>query len=188
MSRFTPHTVDTVPEGARELLAQSTDKYGFLPNLTATMAESPELAKAYAAMGELFGQTGFTPTEQQVVLLSISRLNGCDYCVAAHSTIAGIERVPADVIEAIRTDRPIAEPRLEALRRFTAAVVEERGRVSTARIEEFLAAGFEKRRVFDVILGAAMKTLSNYTNHVAETPLDPPFSSQRWAAPAPDAA
>lgn len=188
MSRFAPHTVDTAPEGARELLTQVSNKYGFLPNLMATMAESPELAKAYAALGELFGQTGFTATEQQVVLLTISRLNGCDYCVAAHSTIAGIEQVPADVVESIRTDQPIADARLEALRRFAARVVEQRGWVSEAQVEEFLAAGFDKRRVFDVILGAAMKTVSNYTNHVAETPLDPAFSGQRWTAPASDAA
>ncbi len=188
MSRFAPHTTATAPEGARELLTQVTDKYGFLPNLMATMAESPELVKAYATLGDLFGQTGLTPTEQQVVLLTISRLNGCDYCMAAHSTIAGLQEVPADVVEAIRSDRPIADARLEGLRRFTTAVVEQRGWVSDAQIEAFLAAGFEKRRVFDVILGAAMKTLSNYTNHVAKTPLDPAFSGQRWTAPASDAA
>ncbi len=188
MSRFAPHTTATAPEGARELLTQVTDKYGFLPNLMATMAESPELAKAYALLGDLFGQTGFTPAEQQVVLLTISRLNGCDYCMAAHSTIAGLQKVPADVVQAIRNDEPIADSRLEGLRRFTTAVVEQRGWVSEAQVEAFLAAGFEKRRVFDLILGAAMKTLSNYTNHVAETPLDPQFSGQRWTAPASDAA
>ncbi len=188
MARFTPHTIDSAPEGARELLSQTSDKYGFLPNLTATMAESPELAKAYAAVGDLFGATGFTLTEQQVVLLTISRLNGCDYCVAAHSTIAGMQKVPADVVAAIRDDRPIADARLEALRGFATAVVEQRGWVSEAQIEAFLAAGYEKRRVLDVILATALKTLSNYTNHVAETPLDPAFSGQRWTAPASDAA
>ena len=188
MTHFTTHTLETAPAGAQDLLSQVSEKYGFLPNLMATMAESPELAKAYAAIGDLFGQTGFTPTEQQVVLLAISRMNGCDYCVAAHSTIAGVERVPLDVVEAIRDDRPIADSRLEALRRFTQAVVAQRGWVGEAEIEKFLAAGFDKRRVFDVILGTAMKTLSNYTNHVAKTPLDEAFAGQRWDSTESDAA
>ena len=188
MSRFTPHTIDSAPEGARELLTQISNKYGFLPNLVATMSESPELAKAYATLGDLFAQTGFTPTEQQVVLLTVSRLNGCDYCMAAHSTVAGVQKVSADVVESIRNDEPIADARLEALRGFATAVVEQRGWVRDEQVEAFLAAGFEKRRVLDVILGAAMKTLSNYTNHVAETPLDRAFEAQRWAALASDAA
>ena len=188
MTDFTTHTLDTAPAGARNLLSQVSEKYGFLPNLMATMAESPELAKAYAASGDLFGQTGFTPTEQQVVLLAISRLNGCDYCVAAHSTLAGLQQIPLDIVEAIRDGRPIADSRLEALRRFTEAVVSQSGWVSAAEIEEFLAAGFDKRRVFDVILGVAMKTLSNYTNHVAKTPLDKAFAGQRWDSTASDAA
>jgi uncharacterized peroxidase-related enzyme len=188
MTRFAPHSPDTAPEEAREILSQIANKYGFLPNLMATMAESPELVKAYAAIGDLFARTGFTSAEQQVVLLAISRLNGCDYCVAAHSTVAGMQQVPADVVAAIRDDQPLKDPRLEALRRFATAVVEQRGWVSEEQVEEFLAAGYEQRRVFDIILGAAMKTLSNYTNHVAATPLDAAFSEQRWSAPASDAA
>ena len=93
-----------------------------------------------------------------------------------------------DVIESIRNDEPIADERLEALRGFATAVIEQRGWVSDAQVEAFLAAGYEQRRVFDVILGAAMKTLSNYTNHVAETPLDAAFEGQRWVARASDAA
>ena len=146
------------------------------------MAESPELVKAYVAIGDLFAETGFTPTEQQVVLLTISRLNGCEYCVAAHSTVAGLQKVPAEIVAALRNDQPLSDPRLDALRRFTAAVVEQRGWVSETEIQEFLGAGFDKRRIFDVILAAAMKTLSNYTNHVAGTPLDNAFSKQSWSA------
>ncbi|MEM8815944.1 MAG: carboxymuconolactone decarboxylase family protein [Pseudomonadota bacterium] len=184
MSRFTPHTLATVPENGQALLKQVSENYGFIPNLIGTMVESPEAAEAYLAIGDLFAKTGFTATEQQIVLLTISRINDCSYCMAAHSTIAAMQKVPEDVVAAIRNDRPIDDPRLEALRRFAAAVAEQRGWVSDEQVEAFLAAGFERRRVLDVVLGATLKTLSNYTNHIADTEVDPAFAPQRWTPPA----
>ena len=80
------------------------------------------------------------PTVGQLVILTASRLNDCHYCIAAHSTVAEMQKVPADVIEAIRKDQPIAGSKLEALRTFTTAVVEKRawrveGEYETDRID-----------------------------------------------------
>jgi len=117
------------------------------------------------------------------VILAASTYNNCTYCVAAHSVIAGSQKVPADVIEAIRNDQPITDNRLEALRVFTTLVVENLGWVSTGDIETFIAAGFTQAQVLEVILGISFKTLSNYINHIADTPLDEAFASQKWQSP-----
>ncbi len=182
MPRFTPVTPENTPEGSRESLTQVHNKYGFIPNLLGTFAHSPEALEGYLALGELLARTDFDATEQQVLLLTISRENGCEYCVAAHSTVAAGQNVPSEVVEAIRDGRTIAEPRLEALSRFATAVVEQRGRVSQDQLEAFIDAGFAERQVLDVILATAMKTLSNYTNHLAHTELDSPFEARRWSA------
>lgn len=175
------HTPDTAPEAAKEPLAKAQRAFGFVPNLLAVMASAPTLLKAYMTLGALFDESSFTPAERQVVLLEVSYQNGCDYCVAAHTVIAGMQGVPASAVDAVRGGHPIADQRLEALRQFTAAVVESRGWPSENHTRAFFGAGYTQAQALEVILGVGMKTLSNYTNHIAGTPLDAAFSKAAWS-------
>jgi AhpD family alkylhydroperoxidase len=144
------------------------------------MAAAPPVLNAYLALSEQFGQTSLTPIEQQVVLATVSVTNGCTYCVAVHS--AGLKAVglPDDQIDAIRSGRALRDIRLEALRAFTAAAVEQRGRLSDADLRRFHETGYEHEQVLEVLIGVAMKTLSNYVNHLAHTPLDARFQPFAW--------
>jgi uncharacterized peroxidase-related enzyme len=178
---YTVHDLDTAPKAAKEILIGARKAYGFLPNLLAVMAEAPALLKAYRALADLFEETSLSPTERQVVLLAVSSENECGYCVAAHSVIAGMQNVPDHVVHAIRAGRPIADRKLEALRRFTTVLVTSRGWPSHADTAAFLSAGYSKSQVLEVVLGVGVKTLANYTNHIAETPLDPAFTKAAWS-------
>ena len=180
MSQFDVHTKETASTESAKLLATAEKAYGFVPNLLGVMAESPATLSAYLTIGQLFDESSFSPAERQVVMLTTNRLNECDYCMGAHSVIARMQKVPADVIESIRNDRPINDQKLEALRVFTTTVVEKRGWLSAADMAAFLAAGYTKAKALEVILGISFKTLSNYVNHVAETPLDDAFATQAW--------
>lgn len=180
MTTFTVHDKTSAPAASVPLIEKTERAYGFLPNLIATFAEAPATAEGYLSIGSIFDKTSFSPSERQVVLLAASRVNECHYCLAAHTVVAGMQQVPRDVVDAIREDRPIADAKLEALRRFTVAVVEKRGWVDDADIESFAAAGYGNQQVLEVVLGVAMKTISNYTNHVAETPLDDAFAAEAW--------
>ncbi len=110
MTKFDVHTKETARTESAELLASAEKAYGFIPNLLGVMAESPATLGACLAIGQLFEKSSFSPTEQQIVILTTSRFNECDYCMAAHSVIAGMQKVPTDIIEAIRDDRPIDDP------------------------------------------------------------------------------
>lgn len=169
------HDKSSAPADARPLLEQAESAFGFVPNLLGIMAESPALLEAYMTMGKIFEKTDFSASEQQVVLLAVSEDNECGYCTAAHTAIASMQGVPEDVAKAAAEGREIDDPKLEALRRFTGKVVSSRGNPSKADIEAFFDAGYKRRHVLDVITGVGMKTLSNYTNHIAETPLDSQF-------------
>lgn len=182
MSVLSIHDRHSAPDGAAESLAGAEKAFGFVPNLLGVFAESPQTLDAYLTLGQLFDKTSLTATERQVVLLAVSRFNGCTYCIAAHSTIAGMQNVPENVVDAIRNDRPIDDGKLEALREFATAVVEKRGWVSELDIESFLEAGYSKANILDVILATSFKTLSNYTNHIAQTPLDDAFAAAEWTA------
>jgi len=100
--------------------------------------------------------------------------------MGAHSVAAEMQKVPGNVIEAIRTDQPIQDARLEAPRRFTTAIVEQRGWASETDVEACLDAGFTNAQILEVIVGVSFKTLSNYTNHIADTPLDKAFAPRAW--------
>lgn len=180
MNQFDIHTKDTAPAKSAELLATAEKMYGFTPNLLGVMAESPATVKAYMAISKIFDESSFSMAERQVVNLTASRSSECHYCMAAHSAVAGMQKVPADVIAAIRNDQPIDDARLEALRTFTLAAIEQRGWLSADDITTFLAAGYTKAQVLEVILGISVKTLSNYVNHIAEPPLDGAFATQVW--------
>jgi AhpD family alkylhydroperoxidase len=182
MAEFQIHDPRTAPVEARPILEQAKKSFGFVPNLYGVMAESPELLQGYLALSELFQRSSLSPEAKHVVWLAASAENGCHYCVAAHSGLALRSGLPQQVVDAIRSGAPIADPKLEAVRRFTEIVVATRGRPSPLDVAAFLASGYNRRHVLDVILGVGMKTLSNYTNHLAETPLDEVFRPLEWKA------
>jgi uncharacterized peroxidase-related enzyme len=183
MDSFPVHSEMTAPAGSQELLAGVRRGIGFVPNLMGVLAEAPAALEAYLALSKLFESSSLSPVEKQVVLLSVSFENGCDYCVAAHTGLALMKGVPRGVVAALRDGTPIGDVRLEALRAFTASVSRQRARVPEAEVVAFMAAGFSRQQLLEVLLGVTQKTLSNYVNHVANTPLDTAFKAHQWSRP-----
>ncbi len=183
MTSFTIHDADTAPEGSKPFIERAQKQFGMVPNLIGLLAEAPVAVETYQALAGLFTRTSFTPTERNVVWLTIIYDNECDYCMAAHTGIAKSEKVDDGIINALRAGEPLEDPRLQALREFTSFVVVRRGWVGDDEVEAFLAAGFTKQHVFEVLVGVAHKVLSNYANHIAETPVDPPFEKFAWKVP-----
>ena len=165
-----------------EILANVEKKYGFIPNLMAVFANSPATLSAYTMLSEQIGKSAFSPEEQQAILLAASYENNCKYCMAAHSMIAAkIAGMHVDRLDSIRKGEPLDDEKIDELVRFTKEMVASRGIVSEASIKKFIDVGYTSQHIVEVILGVAMKTLSNYTNHVANTPLDSAFSEFKWS-------
>jgi AhpD family alkylhydroperoxidase len=183
MTNFTIHTPETAPATSKPLLDKSLKAIGFVPGLLGVLAEAPQALEAYEVLGTLFKDTSLTTTEQHVVWLAINYENNCDYCVPAHTGLAKLDAVPDDVIEALRNGTPIADPKLEALRTFTVQVVNKRGWVTDDNVQAFLDAGYTQEQILEVILGLAQKVMSNYTNHIAKTPVDAVFKKFAWQKP-----
>ena len=173
-------TIETAPAGAKDALKAAKGKFGFVPNLIGVLANAPAVPKAFLGLAGAFEETSLSPAEQQVVLLAASYENDCEYCVAVHTALAGMVKVPSPVVEALRAGTPLPDRRLEALRRFTLFVVRERGRPRKADLDAFFKVGYGEAQVLEVILGVAVKTLSNYANHVTKTPLDAAFEKAAW--------
>ncbi len=180
MTDFTIHDIDTAPERAGAALRTAQQKLGFIPNMMAVLAESPAALEGYQAVQGALASSSFSAAEQHFVALAVSVVNGCTYCVPAYSMMAAKSGVPQQAIDAVRDGQPIDDGHLSALGDFTHAVVEKRGRVTDEEVKAFLDAGFTKAQVLEVILAAAFKLISNYTNHVADIPLDEAFQPYLW--------
>ncbi|SFU20421.1 carboxymuconolactone decarboxylase family protein [Pseudomonas marincola] len=180
MSTFKLHDQNTAPEASKPLLENSQKAFGMVPGLHAVMAESPELLEGYQVLHNLFLNSSFTAEEQTVVWQSINVEHNCHYCVPAHTGIAKAMKVSDEISNALRDETPLPTPKLEALRDFTLAMVRQRGELQTSQIEDFYAAGFSQQNVLEVILALSQKVMSNYTNHVAQTPIDAAFKSFAW--------
>jgi AhpD family alkylhydroperoxidase len=184
MTTFQVHDESSAPAAALPFLAKAKSAFGMVPNLLGIFAESPALLEGYMTLAGIFAKTSFTPIEQQTILLTVSFENSCGYCMAAHSSIASGQGMLSAVLAALRKGVPPPDARLEALVQFTRTVVRERGWAGERDLDSFLQAGFTKAQVLEVVLGVGLKTLSNYANHVAHTPVDAPFQPQAWTAPA----
>ncbi len=170
---FPPLTAKEAPQAALPSIYQAMSAFHFLPNLIGVMAHAPALAESYMALSTIFQEkTQFSDAEQHVVLLTVSRFHGCNYCMAAHSGSAKMKGISDEVVQAIRSDTPISDDRLEALRVLTHELVETRGMPSETAINHFLEQGYSSAQILDILVGIAQKTLSNYTNHLAKTPID----------------
>ena len=175
--------VASAPEASRPILEGARRGFGFVPNLLGVLASSPVALEAYTTLSKILEGGTLSAAERQVVLLTVSVANRCDYCVGAHSVIAAGAGVPAEVVRAIREERPLPEPRLAALSEVARRLVERRGWLSAEDVQAFYDAGFEAGQLLEVVTALALKTLSNYTNHLAETPLDSAFEEAAWTPP-----
>lgn len=180
MSTFPIHTLETAPEKSKPLLENSLKSFGMIPGLHGALAEAPGLLQAYQLLHKLFTESSFDNEEQTVVWQTINVEHECHYCVPAHTAIAHMAKVDPAITEALRNNTTLPTGKLQALHEFTLLMVRNRGRVSEQELETFYAAGYTQRQVLDIILGISQKVISNYTNHVAQTPVDAPFQKFAW--------
>ncbi len=180
MTDFPSHDLETAPALSRPLLENSQKAFGRLPGLHKVMAESPQVLEGYQVLHKLFTETAFDADEMTVVWQSINVEHECHYCVPAHTGIAKSMKVSDDISDALRNETVLPSAKLEALRTFTLQMLRSRGRVTQAQMQAFFDAGYGHRAVLDIVLGLSQKVMSNYINHVAETPLDEPVKPFAW--------
>jgi len=176
----TPLVADGAGGRAEELLESARAALGFVPNMYRGMAINPGTLDTYLHGYDLFRDGRFSPPEQEVVFLTISRLNDCGYCTAAHSMLAiNVSKLSEANTNAIRDGRALDDPKLQALHDFTKVMFETRGKPSAAQGKAFKDSGYTDAHVLDIVLAMAVKTLSNYSNHVTHPDVDDAFAAFR---------
>ncbi|WP_341206354.1 carboxymuconolactone decarboxylase family protein [uncultured Psychrosphaera sp.] len=180
MTTLTIHTIESAPELSKPILEKSVKTNGMLPNLHGVLAGAPGILQAYQNLHEQFVNSSFNAEELTVVWQTINVEHGCTYCVPAHTAIAHSMKVDPELTEALRNDGLLTTPKLQALQDMTLSIVRNRGHVTNEELSAFYAAGYGEQQVLEIILGLSQKVISNYTNHIANTPVDAPFQPFAW--------
>ena len=173
----------TAPEAARPILIKTRKEFRMIPNLERTMALAPTLLESYATCWNLYGNTSLSPVERQIVYQTANLENECDYCVPWHTLLSKQAKMPQQDIEALRTGASLSDSRHEELRRFTQSLIRSKGKIVRADLDAFYRAGYNSQQALEVVLGIAIKTMSNYTNSIAGTPLDEVVKAFEWQKP-----
>lgn len=172
MSQFTIPTIDTVNTGNKEIFENLQKKLGFVPNLYAYYAHSETALGDYLQFQQR--PSTLRAKDKEVINLVASEYNGCSYCLAAHTAIGKMNGFTDEQILEIRTGSASFDERLDALARFTLAIVRNRGKVNEADKNFFLQAGYNQENLVDVVVAIGTKIISNYLHNVTEFEVDFP--------------
>jgi AhpD family alkylhydroperoxidase len=181
MTTFPVHTIESAPERSKPALRQLQSPFGMIPNIAGAMATSPVLINSLVGLfGNVHGGS-FTEAQVQTVLLTDAVTNACTWAVAFHTVLALKEGLdPADV-QAIRETGLPKDSKLAALSALARTMIEKRGRLDDGDVDRFIAVGFGKDHVLEVIAIVAASTITNYTGSITKTPLEAQFQAHAWA-------
>jgi AhpD family alkylhydroperoxidase len=177
---FAVHTKDSASRDGGQALGRLQTAIGVIPNLAATMAESPALLHGFLDLRERFAQTGFSGAEIQVLSLVSAYENRCGWCVAFHTAMALKEGVSRESVDLLREGKAPTEARLAALSDYARGLVQKRGNAGETGLQAFLSAGFSKQQALDVVMGLAFSLMANYAAHIADPPLDAFLEAHVW--------
>src|SRR5271167_4436877 len=182
MTSFPVNTIDSAPERSKPALQQLRSAFGMLPNIAGAMSTSPVLINSLVGLFQNVHGGSFTEAQIQTLLLTNAVTNACAWAVAFHTALALKEGLtPADV-DAIRAGRSPNDSKLGALSTLARTLIEKRGRIDDQDRERFLAAGFGKDHLLEVIAVVAASTITNYTGNVTNPPVEAPFRAYAWSA------
>ncbi len=181
MTRLALPSADATLPAAQPLLDAVKEQLGSVPNLFRLVGSSPAALEGFLALSGALGRTLDTKTRNRIALAT-AQVNGCDYCLSAHSYLgANLARLDAAEMAANRQGHS-SDPRADAALVFARKVAQLRGKVADADIAAVRAAGFTDAQIIDIVANVALNVLTNLINNVAETDIDFPVVRAATAA------
>lgn len=173
MSQFRLIEPQQASPDTRNQLDAIQGKLGRLPNMFKAMANSPATLSAYMGLSDAIASGRLSPQLREQVALTVSEINGCQYCLAAHSAVGKMVGLSADEVLSSRSARA-ADPATAAALTFVAALVDKRGKMSENEVDTLRQAGFDDGLIAELVTTTVLITLTNYFNLTAGTPIDFP--------------
>lgn len=183
MSRIaTPPSIEAAPAASQPFLRAVKTQLGSVPNMFRVIANSPAALEGYLGLNGALAKGSLDPKTRQRIALAVAQVNGCDYCLAAHSYLGKTFSKLDDAELSANRDGGSFDARANAAVRFAAEVARARGHVSAADVEAVKAAGYGDADVIEIVLHVALNTLTNYVNETVKTVVDFPAVRSAQAA------
>ena len=183
MSRLaTPASIEASPAASQPLLQAVKKQLGIVPNLFRVVGNSPAALEGYLGLNGALGKGQLDVKTRERIALAVAEINGCGYCLAAHSYLAKNLAKLDDAEIAANRGGASNDPKADAAVAFAATIVRQRGHVSSADLEAVRGAGYGDAEIIEIVLHVALNTLTNYVNEVASTDIDFPVVAARNAA------
>lgn len=176
MSRITIHTLNSAPQETKARIESVEKNTGFIPNLIGVLSNAPAALEMYQEVGKINARTSLTTAEIEVIQITAAKVNECAFCVAGHTKVSVSKKLfSEEVLTAIRSVKDFEEwdKKLNALARYTIAVMTNKGAITDEELQQFFNAGYNEQQAIEVVLGIALATLCNYTNNLAKTDINP---------------
>jgi uncharacterized peroxidase-related enzyme len=183
MSRISiPASIEESPVAAQPLLQAVKKLLGVVPNLFRLVGNSPAALEGYLGLNAALGKGELEAPTRERIALAVAEVNGCDYCLSAHSYLGkNLAKLSEAEIAANRSGGSI-DPKADAAVRFAVKLVSARGHVSENELKAVRQAGYSDAQIIEIVLHVALNTLTNYVNEVAKTDIDFPVVTARVAA------
>ncbi len=177
-----PATVGAAPAASQPLLEAVKKQLGVVPNLFRLVSNSPAALEGYLGLSGALGKGALPAATRQRIALAVAEINGCDYCLSAH-TYLGKNVAKLDDAEMVANRNGTSnDAKAAAAVRFATKIVRDRGRVSDDDIRAVRLAGYDDAQLIEIVLHVALNTWTNYINTVAQTDIDFPVVSAGKAA------
>ena len=178
----TPPSIETAPAAAQPLLQAVQKQLGVVPNLFRLVSNSPAALEGYLGLSGALNKGSLPAATRARIALAIAEINGCDYCLSAHTYLGkNISKLDDAEMTANRSGAS-NDPKADAAVRFAAKVARERGHVSDDDVRAVKNAGYDDAQIVEIVLHVALNTWTNYINTVAKTDIDFPVVTARKAA------
>ena len=173
MSRLLIPTLEQSAAASQPMLAAVKSQLGVVPNLFRLVGNSPAALEGHLGLNGALGKTLDLKLRERIAL-AVAQVNGCDYCLSAHSYIgANMAKLDAAEMTANRHGHS-SDPRAEAAVSFARKVAETRGQVSDQDLALVKQAGFNDAQIVEIVVNVALNFLTNMINNVARTDIDFP--------------
>ncbi|MFT4503394.1 carboxymuconolactone decarboxylase family protein [Caballeronia sp. 15711] len=175
MSRLhSPATIADTPAASQPLLEAVNKQLGVVPNLFRLVANSPAALEGYLSLSGALAKGKLAAPTRERIALAVAEVNGCDYCLSAHTYLAKNLAKLDDAEIAANRSGGSNEPKADAAVKFAKQVAEARGRVSDADLQAVKSAGYDDAQIIEIIQHVALNVWTNYLNVVADTDIDFP--------------
>lgn len=177
MKKVNVPTREEVDQNTRQMFDQIQRNMGKIPNLYATIGHSGSALKGFLAFEAAMADSAFSPKEKEAIALVVSQVNSCDYCLAAHTMLAGMKGLKKEDTIEIRTGH-FSEQKLNALVELAKAVTQNKGKVEPSILEAFFKVGYNERALIELMALIALRVFTNYVFAATEIPIDFPLADQ----------